>query len=47
MNTPARIKAEPVPELLALVRALARADEARDYARLRQQEGQRAGASLR
>lgn len=32
MNTPARIKAEPVPELLTLVRALARLDEARDFA---------------
>jgi hypothetical protein len=34
MNNPARATREPVPKLLALVRALARADEAADYARL-------------
>jgi hypothetical protein len=34
MKSPARISREPAPELLALVRALARADEAADYARL-------------
>lgn len=31
MNNPARISRQPVPELLDLVRALARMDEARDY----------------
>lgn len=37
MNTPARISRAPVPELLALVRALARADAKRDYARLHEE----------
>lgn len=32
MNNPARISRQPVPELVALVRALARAAEAEDYA---------------
>jgi hypothetical protein len=39
VNTVARTKGgEPVPELLDLVRALARLDEARDYERSRQRE---------
>jgi hypothetical protein len=33
MNNPARISPQPVPELLALVRALARQAEADDYVR--------------
>lgn len=33
MNTPARISREPVPELLALVRALAIADAEADVAK--------------
>jgi hypothetical protein len=36
MNTPARISRQPVPELVALVRALARADAKRDYAAAQQ-----------
>jgi hypothetical protein len=32
MNTPARIRREPVPELLALVRAIARAQAETDVA---------------
>jgi hypothetical protein len=41
MNTPARTRREPVPELLDLVRALARRDADRDYARLRRGDGAR------
>jgi hypothetical protein len=37
MNTPARIRTEPVPELLALVRALARQAAREDYARVSRQ----------
>ena len=40
MNTPARTtEQQPVPELLDLVRALARADAKRDYAALHQRKG--------
>lgn len=46
MNTPARISREPVPELLALVRALARADATDDYARLHKAEPRNVRAAL-
>jgi hypothetical protein len=41
MNTPARISLQPVPELVELVRALARRHEAEDYARLQQRKANR------
>lgn len=40
MNTPARISREPVPELLELVRALARQAAREDYARVSRQSEQ-------
>jgi hypothetical protein len=47
VNTPARTRREPVPELVALVRAIARADAEADVARRlakRGQEGRQAAA---
>jgi hypothetical protein len=41
MITPARLSRQPVPELLDLVRALARADAKRDYARSHQERAAR------